>query len=120
MTEALLLLLVAGSLAGLWAWSTEGRERVIPEADRLCKELGLQKLDDNIALRAVQLRRHWGALRVVRIYRFEFTTDGRERRAGEVALLGKAPWWAMVQLADGPLHVDLGPRARVLELTPRR
>ena len=119
MTEALLLLVVAGSVAGLWSWSTAGRERVMREADRLCKELGLQKLDDTIALRAVQLRRHWGALRVVRIYRFEFTTDGRERRQGDVALLGAAPWWAIVQLADGPLHVDLGPRPSALGVIPR-
>lgn len=120
MTEALLLLVVAGTVAGLWSWSTAGRERVIGEANRLCKELGLQKLDDNIALRVVTVRRHWGALRFVRIYRFEFTTDGRERRTGDIALLGNAPWWAVVHLADGPVHLDLGPGARVLEFIPRQ
>ena len=120
MTEALLLLVVAGTLAGVWSWSTSGRERVIVEANRLCKELGLQKLDDNIALRAVSLRRHWGTLRLVRIYRFEFTGDGRERRTGDVALLGNAPWWAVVHLAEGPVHLDLMPGARVVELIPRR
>ena len=120
MTEALVLLVVAGALAGLWSWSVAGRERVIAAANRLCKELGLQKLDDNIALRGVTLRRHWGALRILRIYRFEFTVDGRERRTGDVALLGSAPWWAVVHLADGPVHLDLGPSAQVLEFTPRQ
>ena len=114
------MLVLAGALAGLWSWSTAGRERVVAEANRVCKELGLQKLDDNIALRSVTLRRHWGALRVVRIYRFEFSQDGRERRTGDIALLGNTAWWAVVHLAEGPVHLDLGQGAKVLEFIPRR
>ena len=119
MTEALLLLVAAGTLAGVWAWSTAGRERVTAEADRLCQELGLQKLDDSVALRAVQLRRHWGALRLVRIYRFEFTTNGQDRRGGDVALLAGQPWWAVVHTAEGPVHMDVGTRAPLRVIPPR-
>ena len=116
MREALLLLMAAGTVAGLWNWSVSGRDRALRAVNQLCADLSLQALDETVVLRRVRLARDdAGHRRVLRIYRFEFTRDGRVREAGDLALAGLTPWWALLHHPEGNLHVDLRtPRGKVL------
>jgi Protein of unknown function (DUF3301) len=109
MHEALALLLVAGGLAGLWSWSTAGRECAITAIDKLCRELALQRLDDSVALHRLALERQHGRLAVLRVYRFEFSRDGVQRHIGEVALTNSALAWAQVHAPEGAIYLDLRP-----------
>jgi hypothetical protein len=108
MREALFLLIAAGTGAGLWNWSVSGRDRALRAVHQLCKDLSLQALDETVVLRRVRLARdERGQRRVLRIYRFEFTRDGSLREAGDLALAGLTPWWALLHHPEGKLHIDL-------------
>jgi hypothetical protein len=116
MREALLLLIAAGTVAGLWNWSVSGRDRALRAVHQLCKDLSLQALDETVVLRRVRLARdERGQRRVLRIYRFEFTRDGSVRETGDLALAGLSPWWALLHHPEGNLHIDLrAARGKVL------
>ena len=116
MREALLLLIAAGTVAGLWNWSVSGRDRALRAVHQLCKDLSLQALDETVVLRRVRLARdERGQRRVLRIYRFEFTRDGSVRETGDLALAGLSPWWALLHHPEGNLHIDLrATRGKVL------
>lgn len=103
-------MLALGAGAGLWSWSTSGRERVLALVAETCAELGLQRLDDSVVLRGLRLLRTSGGWRVGRIYRFEFTLDGRARHVGDVGLAGDSPAWIRVGHPQGDIHIDLAAR----------
>ncbi|MSQ67566.1 MAG: DUF3301 domain-containing protein [Gammaproteobacteria bacterium] len=109
MHEALALLLAAGGLAGLWTWSTAGRECALRGVEKLCRELALQRLDESVALHRLALRWGHGRLVVLRVYRFEFSRDGAQRHTGEVALTNGALAWARVHHPEGAIYLDLRP-----------
>lgn len=107
MRDALWLLIAMGAAVGLWSWSTAGRERVLAVVRVVCKDLGLQALDDSVVLRG--LRPLWTAdgLRIGRTYRFEFTLDGQSRHAGDVGLAGSRLAWVRVGHPQGDIHIDV-------------
>lgn len=109
MTKALLLLICAGGAIGLWSFSVRGRERVLAITAEICRELTLQRLDDSVVLRGVALVRDnpWS---VLRRYEFDFSTDGADRRRGQIILMGLALHAARLDLPSGPLHLDLSGR----------
>lgn len=110
MREALLLLVIAGALFGLWHWSMNGRDRALAALRRVSRELSLQVLDDSLVLRGLRLTRDAaGRRQVLRIYRFDFTVDGRSRHSGDLALAGRSPQWALLRQADGDVYLDLQP-----------
>lgn len=77
----------------LWFWwdSSGVKEIAIRRARRLCEESGVLFLDDSVALYHIRLRRiGYGSLMFVRRYTFEFCTDGQQRYAGYIEMLGKA------------------------------
>lgn len=82
-------LLVAG--IGLWFWrdSLGAREQARAASARACREIGVQLLDDTVALERLWLRRDRdGRLRWERLYLFEFTDTGQHRQVGSVLLIG--------------------------------
>jgi len=106
MQDALLLLAIAGAAAGVWYWSVAGRERVLAISAEICRDLDVQRLDDSVALRGVKWRR--GALGAIeRRYEFEFSTNGLDRRRGEIVLHGLVLQRASLELPDGPLLIDV-------------
>ncbi len=114
MDGALLLLLAAGACAGLWNWGVTGRERALREIGVICKDMGLQALDESVVLNLVRLRRGpGGKLRLVRVYRFDFTLDGHSRHHGDVALAGLKPLWARLYSPAGDTWLDLDRPATV-------
>ncbi len=78
--------------AGVWLWldTLKAREAGIAAARRACDEDGLQLLDDTVAGRSVRLARDDdGRLRLRRIFAFEYSDTGDNRRNGTVTLLGQ-------------------------------
>lgn len=74
-----------------WFWwqGQKAKERALRRVRRQCDELDIQLLDDNIALRAVWLKRNAaGRLCFWRRYHFEFTSTGDERYSGRIVTLG--------------------------------
>lgn len=86
---SLLVLLVLGLLVWFWLHSLRILE-IAREAGRLiCKQTGVQFLDDTVASTRLQLVRDDNGRRILRrSYRFEFTETGNTRREGEVVMLG--------------------------------
>ncbi len=109
MADALILLLILGLVLALWHWSVLGRERVLAISGEICRDLNMQRLDDSVALHALRLVRA-PQFALERRYAFEFSTDGSDRRRGEVVLLGFALQLARLELPDGPLLIEIGGR----------
>ncbi len=118
MREALVLMLIAGGVFALWHWSMSGRDRALVALRRVTTELNLQVLDDSLVLRGLRLDRDaHGRRQLLRIYRFDFTPDGRSRQSGDLALAGLVPQWALVRQADGDIYLDLRrPRDNVVSI----
>lgn len=86
--EFLALALLIG---GLWLWldSLKAREIGVRAAQTACAEEGLQFLDDTVLINAFRLARDdEGRLRLRRIYAFEYSDTGDNRRSGSVSMLG--------------------------------
>jgi hypothetical protein len=71
-------------------WRAQGtREMALRATRKHLKQQQLQLLDDNVALRAIWLKRNQhGQLTLWRRYVFEFTATGHERYKGCVITLG--------------------------------
>lgn len=94
-------------LAWFWYSSSGAREAGIQSAKSACESEGLQLLDDTVAFASVHLQRKGdGQLALHRVYNFEFSDTGNNRRNGSVVLLG-----------DRVLVVDIGLRLVSAETT---
>lgn len=93
LSEIIVLLLGA---AAVWFWldSLKAREIAVRAAQSACQDEGLQFLDETAAVRYLRpARDEAGRLRLRRIYGFEFSDTGDNRRAGTIALLGQDIEW---------------------------
>ncbi len=75
----------------IWFWLDSMRAREIATAAcaRTCQHLGVQFLDDTVALYRLRLRRNaLGRMQIYRVYRFEFTESGDSRHSGTASMLG--------------------------------
>jgi Protein of unknown function (DUF3301) len=91
MSFSFLIGFFAVSGVGLWFWrdSLGAREQARAASSRACRQIGVQLLDDTVALERLWWRRdHDGRLRLERLYLFEFTDTGLARRTGSVLLVG--------------------------------
>lgn len=90
--ELFQLLVLVFLAAAVWLWldSLKVREIGVKAAQRACADEGLQFLDDTVAIRSLRLvRDDDGRLRLRRIYGFEYSDTGDNRRPGTVTLLGQ-------------------------------
>ena len=77
-------------LGWLWFDSFRAREAGIRAVRRACAEEGLQLLDETIAIARMRPRRdEHGRLNWLRVYQFEYSETGDNRRRGSVHLLGQ-------------------------------
>ena len=86
------IFLLLGGLA-IWFWldTLKAREIGILAAQRACADEGLQFLDESVAGTSIRLARDDdGQLRLRRIYAFEYSDTGDNRRSGSVTMLGHA------------------------------
>lgn len=88
MWEAAALILI---VAGLWFWvdSLRARERALAAARSACERNGLQFLDETVAGSGLRLARDdSGRIQLRRVFVFEFSDTGNNRRHGSITLLG--------------------------------
>lgn len=85
------LSILAALAGGGWFWwdSLQAREAANAAIRPACRARGLLFLDDTVALAALRpARNEDGRLQVRRVFRFEFSDTGDNRRKGSVTLLG--------------------------------
>jgi len=86
--EVLSLLAAAGAAGLLWT-SLKAREAANAAMRAACRAEGLLFLDDTVALQSMRpLRDGDGRMALRRIYGFEYSDTGDNRRRGSVTLLG--------------------------------
>ncbi len=84
-------LVLAAGAAGGWFWydSLRARERAVGLGRQACERERLQFLDETVlCTRTRPARSADGRVRLRRMYRFEFSDDGMNRRSGQLVLLG--------------------------------
>ena len=87
--EVIALALLAG-LGWFWLSSLRVREHALAAGRHACAEAGVQFLDDTVALTLIRMARNdLGQLRFARLYRFEFSNTGDNRRRGNIRVLGE-------------------------------
>lgn len=87
--EETIFLLLAGLGGWLWLDSLKAREVCVHAAQQACADEDLQFLDETVVSRGLKLARDdEGRLRLRRIYDFEYSDTGDNRRQGSVTLLG--------------------------------
>ncbi len=89
MEEALGTLLVLAAIALYWASAVNARDRARFHAREFCRRQNWQLLDQTVTLASIwPVRSDRGLLQWQRRYRFDFSPDGGQRRAGELVLQG--------------------------------
>ena len=84
-------LLIIGLLLLLgWFWldSLRAREIAIGLCQAACRQRDLQWLDQTVALRRLGLTWRSEGVRLRRVYRFDFSEEGMERRQGYIVMRG--------------------------------
>jgi hypothetical protein len=83
-------ILAVVALVWFWSDSLQARERALAACRQACQQLDVQLLDQTVALSRLGLARdRRGRLQVRRLYGFEFSTEGLERRRGRAMLVGR-------------------------------
>ena len=83
-SEILFILILLGLL---WFWrdSSSAREKATRSARAACQQIGAQFLDETVVLEKIRLcRRNTGTMALCRLYEFDFTLDGEQRRSGVI------------------------------------
>ena len=90
MWETAALVLIVAGLA-FWIDSLRARERALEAGRAACERNGLQLLDETVAGAGLRLARNdAGELRIRRVFVFEFSDNGNNRRRGSITVLGGA------------------------------
>lgn len=77
-------------IACFWWQAYATKEFALKATRNYCESVGVQLLDDGLAMRGFALRRDAsGNLRLRRSYSFEFTTTGEQRYHGTTVMLGR-------------------------------
>lgn len=87
----LFLLIGVFGLVLFWLDTTETRDQARVHARHACKDLGVQLLDQTVALTRTRLTRQGsGRLGIERCFRFEFSETGNDRNPGEIRIRQRA------------------------------
>jgi len=82
-------LVIFGAIGWLWFDSLRARDAAIAATRRACTSEGLLLLDDTVAIAGLKPDRDAdGKLKLRRIYEFEYSDTGNNRRKGSVEILG--------------------------------
>jgi hypothetical protein len=88
MWEAAAIILVIAVFA-FWIDSLRAREKALDAGRAACERNGLQLLDETVAGAGLRLARNEeGELRIRRVFVFEFSDNGNNRRRGSIVVLG--------------------------------
>ena len=90
--SAMDLIVLGVLLAALWYWldSIRVKEIALATGKARCQRLGVEFLDESVALNKLRLRRTArGNIAVYREFSFEFSSDGERRHSGRLTFLGR-------------------------------
>lgn len=88
--NSLLILLACGLIVWFWQDSLRTRERAVQAAAQACKEINAQLLDQTVSLESIKpARSKYGRMTFKRIYGFDFSVAGYERRRGRAFMVGQ-------------------------------
>ena len=116
-----LMLLATGAA---WLWHNHGlRERALERVKQHCKNLDIELLDENVALKKIGLIPDAnGHKRLARLYNFEFTVTGDQRHTGTITQFGAHS--VKIELPPYPFQSEAEPSvipsAQVIELSQWR
>jgi hypothetical protein len=86
MHEILFIFILLGVL-WLWRDSASAREKATSTARAACKQIDAQFLDETVMMVKLRLcRRNSGTMALCRLYNFDFTLDGEQRRSGVIRM----------------------------------
>jgi hypothetical protein len=106
MTE-LWIFLIGAALGAFWLDTMRAREAACAYAKRICEAERLQFLDDTVALESLRVQRaSSGHVALKRVYGFEFSDTGNNRREGSVTVLG-----GQITASELEPYQELTPRA---------
>ena len=99
-------LLVIAALAWAWMDALNAREYAIQHGRSLCREAGVQLLDQTVSLKRLRIGRRDGLPTFLRRYEFEISLDGSDRHRGHLDLNGhRLEAWSL-PLRDTSVAVD--------------
>jgi Protein of unknown function (DUF3301) len=88
MWEAAAIILIVAGFA-FWIDSLRAREKALAAGRAACERNGLQLLDETVSGAGLRLARNEdGELRIRRVFVFEFSDTGNNRRRGSIVVLG--------------------------------
>ena len=101
----LVALILALAVGWFWLDTLNARELALRVGQDACRAEGVQFLDWTVAQSRLRLQRNDdGQVRLLRVYRFEYSETGNDRIVGSVTLLGRAV--LSVRLAPRPAFAD--------------
>jgi len=73
-----------------WFWldSARAREIATGTCETVCRQRGLQFLDQTVALRRIGLRWTNRGVRIRRLFRFDYSEQGIGRHTGHISMVG--------------------------------
>ncbi len=89
MLGTMTLMLLAGAVVAAWFDALSARELAGAHCHNLCRQAGLQLLDQSVALQQWRVARIQGRLGVHRRYGFEVSFDGTDRHPGTISFAGR-------------------------------
>ena len=106
MIELFIFLLVTAAIVAWWQLM-QGRQKARKAAGHVCRNHGLQLLDDTVSLRSISWSRTAVDSHILVSYGFEFTTNGAVRRSGAATLGFPASLTITLDLEEGRLIENL-------------
>ena len=90
MLGTLILMLVGSAVVAVWLDALSARELAGAHCRELCRQAGVQLLDQSVALQRWRLARINGRIGVHRRYAFEISFDGTDRHPGTISFAGRS------------------------------
>ncbi len=112
MTDSLtgiILLAMLAALAWFWFDSLRARELALRTGARACADINVQFLDQSVSVDQLRLGRDGrGQLTFRRVFSFDFSDNGADRRRGKIVILGRHVQSIALESADGTALITGG------------
>ena len=96
-----LFLLAIGAAVWIWMDVLGAREQAIRYGREICRDAGVQLLDQSVSLTRLRIERVKSVPTLIRRYGFEISLDGADRHRGHLELRGRELGaWSLPQRAN--------------------
>lgn len=104
---SLVILILGGLLVWFWFDSLKAREFAVNVARTTCMQKQVQFLDQSVSLESIKPKRdQYGRVVWQRVYGFDFSLQGVERRHAYVVMLGKQLKQIQMDIEEG-MTIDM-------------